>query len=68
MADQRKSGFCKQCKKRVVVFRAGTSHVLHLILSIVTAGIWLFVWLLASMKIGGWRCADCGSKEVTKVR
>jgi len=68
MADERKSGYCRSCKTRSVVFRPGTSHLLHLLLSIITAGIWLIVWLLAAIKIGGWRCSTCGSRDVTKVR
>lgn len=68
MADQRKSGFCRECKKRSVVTRPGTNHVLHLILTVLTLGVWVFIWMLASMKIGGWRCATCGGTGITKVR
>lgn len=68
MADERKSGYCRSCKKRNVVFRPGTSHLLHLFLSIITAGIWLIVWLLSTIKVGGWRCSACGSRDVIKVR
>lgn len=68
MADERKSGYCRQCSKRTVVFRPGTNHILHLILSVLTAGIWLIVWLLSTIKVGGWRCVTCGGKDVTKVR
>lgn len=67
MSDQRKGGTCAQCGKRVVVFRKGTSHVLHLILSILTAGLWLIVWLGTAIKFGGWRCAECGSTNVNNV-
>lgn len=67
MADEKKSGFCKKCGKQVVVFRPGTSHILHLLLTVVTAGVWLIVWIPASVKIGGWRCNECGSTSISKV-
>ena len=76
MAQQKKGGFCKKCDKDVVVFRKGTSHVLHLLLTImfgwltaplffIGALVWLVIWILLSIKIGGWRCDACGSAKVT---
>ena len=74
MAEQKASGFCKECDKRVVVFRKGTNHILHFLLSLFTLGLWLIVWIGTSIKIGGWRCTQCGSgnrafhKKVTDIR
>lgn len=62
MAEQRKQRKCKLCAKKVLATRPGTSHLLHLFLSVITAGIWIPVWVLISAKIGGWRCPNCGSK------
>lgn len=62
MAVQEATGFCKRCNKQVMIRRPGTNHVLHLLLSIVTVGIWLIVWVLTAIKIGGWRCSQCGSR------
>jgi len=67
MADEKSSGYCKQCDKRVVVFRKGTNHILHLILTLVTAGLWLIVWIGSAIKFGGWRCSECGSTDISKV-
>ena len=67
MADEKKSGFCKLCDKRVVVFRKGTNHILHLILSTITAGIWLIIWIGSTIKFGGWRCIECGSTKVNSI-
>src|SRR5262245_3743558 len=64
MTDQRRNGFCTHCQKRVEVFRPGTNHPLHLLLTLVTLGLWLIPWILHSVKIGGWRCSQCGSKAV----
>jgi hypothetical protein len=68
MADERKSGYCKNCQKDVVVFRPGTNHILHLLLSVLTMGIWIIPWLLDCIKIGGWRCQVCGSKSVRRIK
>jgi hypothetical protein len=62
MAQQEATGFCKVCNKQVMIRRKGTNHILHLLLSVVTMGIWIIIWILASVKIGGWRCTQCGSK------
>ena len=67
MAEEKKSGHCKDCEKQVVVFRKGTSHILHLLLTLVTAGLWLIIWFGSAVKFGGWRCTQCGSKKVSSV-
>ncbi len=36
-----KSGYCKNCKENRKVERADTNHILHLLLSIITAGLLL---------------------------
>ena len=45
-----------------MIRRPGTNHILHLILTLVTFGMWLVVWVLISIKIGGWRCSQCGGR------
>lgn len=67
MAEDKASGFCSSCDRRVVVFRKGTNHILHLILTLLTLGLWLIVWFGSSVKFGGWRCQTCGSEKVSKV-
>lgn len=68
MPVQERSGFCKSCSKQVLVRRKGTSHLVHFIFTLLTGGIWLIVWILASIKIGGWRCTQCGSASIKSVR
>ena len=60
MAVQEATGYCKNCNRQVMIRREGTNHVLHLILSIVTFGFWIVIWIFSSIKIGGWRCTMCG--------
>jgi len=67
MALEYKSGFCKKCNQNRKVERPGTNHILHLLLTIFTAGFWLIIWILSSIRFGGWRCGACGSTKVSKV-
>jgi len=50
---------CVECKKKTMHFQEKPNHILHLLLSIITAGIWLLVWLLF-LKSGDPQCSVCG--------
>lgn len=62
MSYQETSKYCKRCVKQVLSRRKGTNHILHLLLSLITGGLWIIVWIFCDIKIGGWRCAQCGGK------
>ena len=68
MQEEKKGGFCEVCNKRVVVFRKGINHLLHLILTILTSGFWLIVWIALVVRVGGWRCSECGSTKIRQVK
>jgi len=61
MGVEQTQRFCDHCNEYVLAVRKGTNHILHLLLSIITGGIWIIVWIPVSMKMGGWRCSKCGS-------
>ena len=61
MGVEHSQRFCDHCGEYVLAVRKGTNHILHLLLTIVTGGIWIIVWILVSIKMGGWRCSKCGS-------
>lgn len=68
MAEEMRQGYCQTCQQYGPVTRKGINHILHLILTLVTFGTWLFVWLaLALLKVGGWRCKRCGGDSVDQV-
>ena len=68
MGEKVKSGFCKVCEGKTRVTRPTPNHILHLILSICTAGVWIVMWLLLTFtKIGSYRCVSCGTKQVEGV-
>lgn len=64
MADQHTQAYCRECECRVRATRPGTNHILHLLLSVITMGFWVVVWILAAVKIGGWSCPHCGSRKL----
>ena len=61
MGYQETGGFCPQCQRPALVRRPTPNHVLHLLITLLLCGLWLPVWALLSIQIGGWRCASCGS-------
>jgi len=65
-------GFCRTCNRPSLIRRKGVNHVLHLLLTLVTLGLWLPVWVVLSAmnnerSQSGWRCAQCGSKTKRDV-
>jgi hypothetical protein len=59
--DQR---YCIDCDKRVRVTRTGPNHLLHLILTVFTGGLWVFVWVFTGLKGSPYRCDICGSDNL----
>lgn len=61
MAQKVASGFCPFEQKTVLAIANKPNHLLHFILTLVTAGIWLIVWILFTVgKIGNYKCSSCG--------
>ena len=67
MAQDKRSGFCESCNKRRVTVRKGTNHILHLLLTLSTLGLWLIVWFGSAVLSGAWRCTQCGSTRISNV-
>jgi hypothetical protein len=55
-------GYCQTCEKQVLIKRKGTNHLLHLLLTLLTGGFWIIVWILCAIKVDVWRCSQCGEK------
>jgi hypothetical protein len=59
---------CKKCLKTTKHHRnnnktSGFMLLVHLILTVVTTGVWLvlvIIWKILNTKIGGWKCSECG--------
>lgn len=67
MGEERGNGWCEQCNAQRMVARKTPNHLLHLILTVLTCGLWAAVWILTSIRFGGWRCTTCGSNDVKWV-
>lgn len=70
MAERVQRMWCRQCDDWRKAKSVGANHLLHLVLvivlAVISAGIfgllgwiWLFVWVLASIR--EWNCEECGS-------
>jgi len=58
-----KSGYCVKCEKVVKIEKEKLNHILHLILTFLSGGIWSLIWGRLAYK-NLWRCSYCGSKEI----
>lgn len=60
--------YCDVCDKKVEPKKTrDVNHILHFILSFLTAGIWLLFWLLASMGVRTWTCPICKANLESSV-
>jgi predicted RNA-binding Zn-ribbon protein involved in translation (DUF1610 family) len=56
---------CENCGKNTLHTKSSVNHILHLLLSIVTGGIWLIVWAILVLIPGSpWKCSVCGKIAV----
>lgn len=53
--------FCMHCGQHRLVKAAGVNHILHLLLTVVTGGLWIIPWCILAMRAKKWRCSECGS-------
>jgi hypothetical protein len=61
MGMEQTQKYCSDCKADVLAQRKGVNHILHLLLTIVTGGLWIIIWLVVMLaSFGGWRCSKCG--------
>ena len=68
-------GKCKICGDNGKLERHTTNHLLHLFITVflglftmgVGSIVWIIVWILLSIRIGGWRCTRCGSTKVSSI-
>lgn len=62
---EQKMMYCNICKRRTMHYRNNKemSWLMHLFLTLITAGMWLIVWVIIALwhiltkPIGGWVCS-----------
>ena len=54
--------WCEDCGRHVKAEKQDVNHVLHLLMTLLTCGLWVVVWGLVILAdvTGGWRCHQCG--------
>ena len=64
MATRTTQRYCLSCDRPVLAEKQRPNHILHLILSLLTCGLWVIVWLLLSLPSTP-RCPHCGSRKTS---
>jgi hypothetical protein len=61
--------YCPADQQPVLAVKQTPNHILHLLLSVVTFGMWLPVWLVISLlnEFDPWLCPNCGSKTEARI-
>lgn len=64
MGIAKKRRYCPDDDRMVLAEKQTPNHILHLLLSVVTVGFWIPVWLLVAIgsDLGTYRCPVCGGK------
>jgi len=55
------SMWCSVCKQQTASSQQTANHLLHLVLTLLTFGSWMFVWIFLVFSPGPKRCNACGS-------
>ncbi len=63
-------GYCQYCKQKRPFDKEGVSHILHLLLTIFTCGLWIIMWIFIVImnELANYRCRECGTKYSTIVQ
>jgi DNA-directed RNA polymerase subunit RPC12/RpoP len=66
MATAQITAECSYCRSKRLFTKSGPSHVLHLILSVLTVGLWLPVWVIIVVlgALTPYRCQSCGKAKL----
>jgi hypothetical protein len=65
MGTQKARQFCEEDVEWVLAERQTPNHLVHLLLSLVTAGLWLPIWIVITLvSSSAYRCPKCGSKTL----
>ena len=62
MSLEQTARMCISCDEQRLHVRQGVNHVLHLLLTVLTGGLWAIIWLALALALKpSWRCGRCGS-------
>jgi len=54
--------YCPEDDRMVLAEKRTPNHILHLLLAVVTVGLWIPIWILISIasEFGSYQCPECG--------
>ena len=56
--------FCENCKKSHIHIRQRPNHVLHLLLTVITFGVWIIIWFFKALFTNtNPVCSKCGFEK-----
>lgn len=60
--------YCYEEDRMVLAERPTPNHILHLLLSVVTAGLWIIVWIILTIgaDFNSYKCPSCGGNTDRK--
>lgn len=59
MPTEQKMLYCPHCKVKTLHIQKTPNHLLHLILAIITGGLWIIIWIFQSKEAP--QCTQCGN-------
>jgi hypothetical protein len=62
MGIKKERRFCLAEQRPVLAEKQTPNHILHLLMSILTMGVWLIVWFAVSAFAKPYLCPNCGSR------
>ena len=62
MANKQQHKFCKFCNQIMPANKKVPNHIMHVILTILTYGFWIFVWLIFVLCNEPFYCEKCKSR------
>ncbi len=61
MAHRVEYHHCENCRDVMPFNKDVANHVLHLLVSIFTCGLWVIAWAIIALSSGEMRCGNCGN-------
>lgn len=66
MGTRHRQGWCPKHGEVLAVAKT-PNHILHLLLTLITSGLWIIVWIVLSFSTRVFRCTQCGAKTSDKA-
>jgi hypothetical protein len=55
------SGYCGKCLSQAALGRRALNHTPHLLLTLLTCGLWAILWIRDARRAAEWKCLECGA-------